>query len=519
MTRGSKIRTVPAAASALVWAALACAGEVAGPSRPAPVASVTVSPATAVIVVRGTEQLSVVLRDARGNTLTDRAVTWMTSDSARVVVEATGLVTALTTGGASITATSEGQTGSATITSVPGPAAQISFDRDSLVLDAIADTAVVVATVRDAFGNTTTDPITWRVTDSAVVRVDVSGRVRSVGAGRTTVHARAGAIVDSVVVAVTPVARSVALATDTLRFSTLFRTLLPPVSVRDRNGVPLSAPDLRWRTTDSVVASVAVDGTLTALAPGSTFVVVEVDALRDSAVVVVRQIAARVVLSSAGAVLDVGASSTMTASTVDSGGTAIAASPVAQIMSRDPGVASVDRVTGLVRGLAEGSTVVVASGAADSTLTDTVAVVVVAPGSVIGRATIPAADPLGVAAGTALVIRITIDASRLPQAGAIAAAEATLRWDPTVFALDSLRHAPNAAAHQTALGVVAVAYAGADAVIGGSVDLATLYVRVLSSVTAGRNAGLLLTTPYSPIGLDFEPIGQWAALSDRVRSR
>jgi hypothetical protein len=66
---------------------------------------------------------------------------------------------------------------------------------------------------------------------------------------------------------------------------------------------------------------------------------------------------------------------------------------------------------------------------------------------------------------------------------------------------------------------VAVAYAGADAVIGGSVDLATLYVRVLSSVTAGRNAGLLLTTPYSPIGLDFEPIGQWAALSDRVRSR
>jgi uncharacterized protein YjdB len=475
---------------------------------------VTVSPATAVIVVRGTEQLSVVLRDARGNTLTDRAVTWMTSDSARVVVEATGLVTALTTGGASITATSEGQTGSATITSVPGPAAQISFDRDSLVLDAIADTAVVVATVRDAFGNTTTDPITWRVTDSAVVRVDVSGRVRSVGAGRTTVHARAGAIVDSVVVAVTPVARSVALATDTL-----FRTQLPPVSVRDRNGVPLSAPDLRWRTTDSVVASVAVDGTLTALAPGSTFVVVEVDALRDSAVVVVRQIAARVVLSSAGAVLDVGASSTMTASTVDSGGTAIAASPVAQIMSRDPSVASVDRVTGLVRGLAEGSTVVVASGAADSTLTDTVAVVVVAPGSVIGRATIPAADPLGVAAGSALVIRITIDASRLPQAGAIAAAEATLRWDPTVFALDSLRHAPNAAAHQTALGVVAVAYAGADAVIGGSVDLATLYVRVLSSVTAGRNAGLLLTTPYSPIGLDFEPIGQWAALSDRVRSR
>jgi hypothetical protein len=264
---------------------------------------------------------------------------------------------------------------------------------------------------------------------------------------------------------------------------------------------------------------VAADGTLTALAPGSTFVVVEVDALRDSAVVVVRQIAARVVLSSAGAVLDVGASSTMTASTVDSGGTAIAASPVAQIMSRDPGVASVDRVTGLVRGLAEGSTVVVASGAADSTLTDTVAVVVVAPGSVIGRATIPAADPLGVAAGTALVIRITIDALRLPQAGAIAAAEATLRWDPTVFALDSLRHAPNAAAHQTALGVVAVAYAGADAVIGGSVDLATLYVRVLSSVTAGRNAGLLLTTPYSPIGLDFEPIGQWAALSDRVRSR
>jgi hypothetical protein len=401
----------------------------------------------------------------------------------------------------------------------PGPAVQIVFDRDSLVLDALEDTARVTAIVRDARGNTTTDPIMWTVTDAAVASVDASGRVRSVGPGRTTILARAGTIVDSVLVRVTPVARSVAFAADTLRFATIGRTQAPSVTVRDRNAVPLSAPTRRWSTTDPAVASVTPEGVLTAHSAGTTVLVVEVDALRDTAVVLVRPVAARLALSTTGLVVDVGATSTVTVSAVDSGGTAIASSAVARFVSRDPNVATIDLATGVVHGLSAGTTVIVASGVDDPTLTDTAAVVVAAPGWVIGRASIVGADPSGVAPGSTLTLRITIDASRLPQVGALGAAEATLRWDPTVLALDSLRSTPLAAANQTSPGVVAVAYAAAEAVLGGTIEVAALYLRVLPSVTTGRDAGLVVSATYPPVGLDFAPIMSWAALSDRVRVR
>jgi uncharacterized protein YjdB len=84
-------------------------------SAPAPVATVTVSPSTASLTVGGTQQLTATLRDASGNTLTGRTVTWSTSSSTVATVSASGLVTARAAGSATVTATSEGRGGSASI--------------------------------------------------------------------------------------------------------------------------------------------------------------------------------------------------------------------------------------------------------------------------------------------------------------------------------------------------------------------------------------------------------------------
>src|SRR5205823_5060126 len=83
----------------------------------APVATVTVAPATASILTNATVQLAVTLKDAGGNTLTGRTVVWSSSNTSMATVNSSsGLVTGVAAGTATITATSEGEGGSAAIT-------------------------------------------------------------------------------------------------------------------------------------------------------------------------------------------------------------------------------------------------------------------------------------------------------------------------------------------------------------------------------------------------------------------
>ncbi len=89
---------------------------------PVPVASVTVSPSAPTVVVGTTVQLTATVRDEAGNSLTDRTITWSSDDSAVASVSSIGLVTGVGTGGpVTITATSEGKSGTAAITVAPVP--------------------------------------------------------------------------------------------------------------------------------------------------------------------------------------------------------------------------------------------------------------------------------------------------------------------------------------------------------------------------------------------------------------
>ncbi|HEY8311329.1 MAG TPA: Ig-like domain-containing protein [Gemmatimonadaceae bacterium] len=90
------------------------------PPPPAAVATVKVSPATLTIHRNLTGTLTAQLFDASGNTLSGRVISWSTSDNSKVSVTGTGATAALVIhnrgGTVTITATSEGKTGSATIT-------------------------------------------------------------------------------------------------------------------------------------------------------------------------------------------------------------------------------------------------------------------------------------------------------------------------------------------------------------------------------------------------------------------
>src|SRR5207249_1236164 len=122
---GSGLVTAKAAGSANVTATSeGQSGTAAITVTVVPVASVTVTPATASRQAGQTVQLTATPKDASGNPLSGRTVTWASNNTTAATVNGSGLVTAVVAGVATITATSESQSGTSTITvqaQAPGP--------------------------------------------------------------------------------------------------------------------------------------------------------------------------------------------------------------------------------------------------------------------------------------------------------------------------------------------------------------------------------------------------------------
>lgn len=103
------------------------AGSVTLTVTPAPVAALTIEPASVSVQVGGTKQLSAATKDASGNTLAGRTVTWSSSNTEVATVGASGLVTAKAAGSATVTATSEGVSAGAKVSVEAVPAGK--FER------------------------------------------------------------------------------------------------------------------------------------------------------------------------------------------------------------------------------------------------------------------------------------------------------------------------------------------------------------------------------------------------------
>lgn len=174
---------------------------------PTPVASVTVAPATSTIEAGGTVQLSATLKDASGNTLSGRTVTWSSGDTAIATVDGNGKVTAVAPGTATITANSEGKSGSASVTvkaASPVAAASVSVAPASAEIR-IDSTVALVATVRDTQGNVLQGrSVSWTSSNPAIATVSTTGVVKGVAAGVATITATSEGKSGTATVTVTP---------------------------------------------------------------------------------------------------------------------------------------------------------------------------------------------------------------------------------------------------------------------------------------------------------------------------
>lgn len=97
------------------------------PSGPAPVATVGITPSAPSVQAGASVLLLAVLKDAGGATLTDRTVTWSTADTTIAKVSSIGQLTGMAVGQTTVTAASEGKSGTATATVTVAPP-QITLD-------------------------------------------------------------------------------------------------------------------------------------------------------------------------------------------------------------------------------------------------------------------------------------------------------------------------------------------------------------------------------------------------------
>ena len=139
-----------------------------------PVASVAITPTSVSLLVGQTSQLAATTRDANGVTLTGRAIAWSTSSASIATVSQTGLVSAVGAGAATISAVSEGKSGSAVAT-VSAPAASVTAVAVTPASSSITigQTAQLSASVSGT--NNPPTGVTWASADVTKVTVNQSG--------------------------------------------------------------------------------------------------------------------------------------------------------------------------------------------------------------------------------------------------------------------------------------------------------------------------------------------------------
>lgn len=138
-----------------------------------PVAAIALSPATVTIVVGGTYPLAASVTDSLRNTLSDRSITWVSSNTAVATVSASGVVTGVAIGTATVTATSEGKSATSFITVTPNAA--VTYTVSGRVVEAAGSPGISGArvTAQDVnaatVATTTTDAVGgWSITGISV---------------------------------------------------------------------------------------------------------------------------------------------------------------------------------------------------------------------------------------------------------------------------------------------------------------------------------------------------------------
>ncbi|MEP7325387.1 MAG: Ig-like domain-containing protein [Gemmatimonadota bacterium] len=344
---------------------------------PAAVALVAVTPSRVSMEVGETVKLSGEARDARGNVLAQRPLTWTSSRDAVAKVGADGSVTGVAVGTATVTVASGGKRGTAAVTVVTTrvDVASITISPASGQL-AVGEKVQLDAQLKDVRAAAIRDRTpSWVSSNTEVASVSPSGEVTAAGPGSATITAssdnqRATARIDVAAAAV----GTLALTTppSAIQVGEMFQL---GGTVKDTHGGALLDRTISWTSSNQRVATVTSAGLITAVGPGTARITATVEGKTATVNLTVPApvaVVTTVAIAPTSAAIGVGETVQLTAIPQDARGGAMER-PVTW-SSSNAGVASVSRA-GLVSGIAAGSATI---SAVSDGKTATVAVTVAA---------------------------------------------------------------------------------------------------------------------------------------------
>ncbi len=270
------------------------------------VTRVVISPATDQFPVGQNRSLIVTVTGTSGQSIAGRIVTWRTSNAAVATVNAAGVVSGVTRGAATITASVEldAVDGTASINVTDVPVTSVTVSSPSSPIMRLSATLQATATMRDVNGNILTGrPVTWSSSNPAVATVSNAGLVTAAGLGNATITAESEGRAGSMNVSVTlvPIGAVTLVALDTLVGGD--QKQYNPV-VTDSAGRPvtsLAGRSVNWSSTNIPVASVSTQGIVVASnsQTGTAEITVQIDgAISNVLKVQVVQVASLVVTPS-----------------------------------------------------------------------------------------------------------------------------------------------------------------------------------------------------------------------------
>ncbi|MFL5507236.1 MAG: Ig domain-containing protein, partial [Gemmatimonadales bacterium] len=235
------------------------------------VSRIEVEPASATVNLGDSLQLSAVAYSCAGPMSEVNSFTWHSANDGQVSVSSTGLVKAVTSGGAvEIVAAAQGKEGSAAIATRPVPLARVTVEPSTATVG-VNRTSTLTARGFDAQGREITGrPVQWSSANIGIVTVDQTGRITGVAPGgpvavTATIEGQSASA--QVSVALVPVSTvTVAPPTATIAAGT---TQQFTATIRDELGNALAGRAVNWTSSDPLIASVnASTGLVTGNKPG-----------------------------------------------------------------------------------------------------------------------------------------------------------------------------------------------------------------------------------------------------------
>ena len=329
----------------------------------APVASVTISPTTQTVVDgQSTPAFTAVTRDAGGNVLTGRAVTFASSNTSVATINAAGVATGQSPGTSSITATSEGKTSpGATLTVSAVPVASVVLSPTSQTVVDGSNTPAFTAVTKDGSGNTLTGrAVTFASSNPSVATINTTtGVATGQSPGTTTITASSegktsngGTLTVSAVpvatVTISPTSQSVVDGASTPAFTAV---------TRDGSGNVLTGRVVTFASSDPSVATInASSGVATGASPGTTTITASSEGQTSpAATLTVTPVPVNnVVVAPSSQAVDVGSTVTFVATPRDASNAPLSGRTIVY-SSSDPTIASINSSTGVATGVAPGS--------------------------------------------------------------------------------------------------------------------------------------------------------------------